>query len=214
MRAGAQSGFFTSLTPEPSQCLHTVGAQQIIVGQMNESSGPGRTVDGRWGEGAPGRGSCASRDLGEAAAALGPDEVELGGSEGRCGERWTWAGTAVSRPAAIPGRMFSLLVVDTWRAGVPGSLCKALGCFSRTKSKALSSGENSACLTSRAKWQEAPTPACCPQEPEKCPNVSALGGSADCPAAAGSSRVGARDLLLLVPSLALPGCQGPGDPSG
>lgn len=135
MRAGAQSGFFTSLTPEPSQCLHTVGAQEIIVGQMNESSGPGRTVDGRWGEGAPGRGSRVSRDLGEAAAALGPDEVELGGSEGRCGERRTWAGTAVSTPAAILGRMFSLLVVDTWRAGVPGSLCKARAVFLEPRAK-------------------------------------------------------------------------------
>lgn len=28
--------------------------------------------------------------------------------------------------------------VDTWRAEVPGSLCKACGCFSGTKSKAVS----------------------------------------------------------------------------
>ena len=163
MRAGAQSGFFTSLTPEPSQCLHIVGAQEIIVGQMNESSGPGRTVAGRWGEGASGRGSRVSRDLRGAAGALGPDEVEFGGSEGQCGEWWTWAGTAVSRPAATLGRMFFRPVVDTWRTEVPGSLCKGCGCFSRTKSKALSSGENSACLTSRLKWQERHLPPVAPR---------------------------------------------------
>lgn len=95
----------------------------------------------------------------------------LARARGQCGERWTRAGMAMSRPAATLGRMFFRPVVDTWRAEVPGSLCKAHGWFSRTESKALSSGENLASLTSRAKRQEVPLPACCPpraREMSKC----------------------------------------------
>lgn len=104
---------------------------------------------------------------------------------------------AASRPIATLERMIFCPGVDTWRAEVPGNLRKRHGCFSGTKSKALSSGENPASLTSREKWQEAPTPACCPLEPEECPNVSILGSSADSLAATGSSWVGARDLGLI-----------------
>ena len=71
--------------------------------------------------------------------------------------------------------------------------------------------ENSASLTSRVKWQEVPTPACHPREPEKCPNASALGSSA---AAGGSPPDEHQEcsfhLQLPSPSLARSGSQGPG----
>lgn len=131
-------------------------------------------------------------------ATLGSEEVQFGRSEGPVdGSVGSEAGTVVGRPGTIPGGMVFSPGIDTWRAEVPGSLCKARGCFSGTESKALSSGENSASLTSRAKWQEVPTPAYCPREPEKCPNASALGGSADSSAATGGSQVSARDLGLI-----------------
>lgn len=103
------------------------------------------------------------------------------------------AGTVVGRSEATPGRVFLSPVVHV-KAEVPGSLCNAHGCFSGTKSKAPGSTENSASLTSRVKWQEVPAPACCPWEPGKCPNASALGSSADSLAAMGGSWIGATDL--------------------
>lgn len=125
------------------------------------------------------------------------------------------AGTAVGRPGVPSGKMFCSPGVDMWQAEVPGSLCKASGCFSGTKSKAPSSRENSASLTSRAKWQEVPTPACCPREPEKCPNASALGSSAD----SSQPRVAAEWapeiwalLHLSLANLVLSWFWGPGDP--
>ena len=124
------------------------------------------------------------RSLEQAAGALGSEGVLFGGSEGPV-ERvvGSEAGTAVDRPGAPSARACFSPAVATWRAEVPGSLCKAHGCFSGTKSKGPSSGET-ASLTSRAEWREVPTPAYCPRKPEKCPNASALGGSADSSAAA------------------------------
>ena len=104
------------------------------------------------------------------------------------------------------GGMFFSPVVDTWQARLPESLCKAHGCFSGTKSRAWSLGEDSASLTSRAKGREVPTPACCPWEPEKCPNASAVSSSA----AAVSSPVSTTSLVRLQLPLPSRHRQGPG----
>lgn len=68
----------------------------------------------------------------------------LAGAWGQCGERWTRAGTSREQTCSHPGGCFSAQWLTRWQAKVPGSLCKAHGCFSGTKSKALSSGENQA----------------------------------------------------------------------
>lgn len=110
------------------------------------------------------------------------------------------------------GGMFFSPVVDTWQARLPESLCKAHGCFSGTKSRAWSLGEDSASLTSRAKGREVPTPACCPWEPEKCPDASAVSSSA----AVVSSPVSTTSLVRLqlpLPNPAPSGSWGLGDPS-
>lgn len=183
MGAGAKPAFFTGGAAVPAPCLHIVGAQEIVPGQMNASSGLGTRACG-WRRGCSGeRGGCEHRSRGGSWSSRtggGPACQKQGAGRGTVGSE---AGPVVGRPGATPGRVIFSPGVDTWQAESPTSLCNAHGCFSGTKSEAWSLGENSASLTSRGKWQEVPTPACCPREPEKCPNASALGSSA----AAGSS---------------------------
>lgn len=142
MEADAKSGLLTGGAAVPVQRLHVVGAQEIVIGQIHESSGPGR----RWRRGCP-REREGCECLEEAAGAAGLRwEIRCGRSKGPA-EGW-WAQRLALWWADLEpplGKMFFSPVVDTWQAGLPESLCKARGCFSGTKSRAWSLGEN--CLS-------------------------------------------------------------------
>ena len=188
----------------------------MFPGQMNRQ-GLGEQGVGAGGESVPGNGVTGGGGGGRSSGAPGhPARLKQGSGRGTVGSK---AGTAVGRPRATLGRRWADPEPPWGRGFAAQGLTH--GRLSRLKAYVRPTAvfleldgaweENSASLTSRVKWQEVPTPACRPREPEKCPNASALGSSA----AAGGSPLGEHQecsfhLQLPSPSLARSGSQGPG----
>lgn len=128
MRAGAQSGSLTGIAPEPAQRLRTVGAQEILLDK-------GMNLQGLGEQGMGSKERALQGDARRRQPALqDPRRCRLAGGRDLWTPRLAQSGQTGSHPREevfSPG-------VDTWRAEVPGSLCKACGCFSGTKSKAVS----------------------------------------------------------------------------
>ena len=110
MRAGAKSAFFTGGAAVPAPCLHIVGTQEIVPGQLNARSGLGDQGMGAGGEGVPRRGKGVSTGPEEAAGALEPEEVQRGRSKGPAEGRWAqraalqWAGLSHPREGVFQPR--------------------------------------------------------------------------------------------------------------